>query len=370
MASDNVPERSQDRDMLRAGVGKARDPIAPHQAKKLVTQQLQEQRLVCANECTTIVPHDSVQMLVVSQQGHVDGMRGQTQPFEELKLELARTREVLTSQVDCLKTVIEARDQTISALQMQVKLLLEGQGEGGSGRAPRPTRSTVAPPGATDKGKVPPPRASASHGSAGAGPSRGPAHMHPPRGGRYAAKAAPQREAHPDLGALPFQEVQRRLDAHQRLHNVVVMGVRACPLHETPTLTTQQVVGAGLHMPAGVRIRRLARRREGSVSGPVLVICRSPDQAFMLLRDINNVAVDSGLRARKDLSLEERDAKAARRRLNTQFQDLVQGQGLNYQWRGPMRTQLWVAIPTSQGIEWQHIPPGAPEQGPTTTRDS
>jgi len=99
IASDNVPCSLQDRDMLRAGVGKAGDPAAPRQSKKQITQQLQQRRLLESNECTETVPHASEQLLAVSQQGHVDGMRGKAQLLEDLWLDLTRTREVLSAQI-------------------------------------------------------------------------------------------------------------------------------------------------------------------------------------------------------------------------------------------------------------------------------
>jgi hypothetical protein len=159
------------------------------------------------------------------------------------------------------------------------------------------------------------------------------------------------------------------LAAHDRLHNVVIIGVRDCQLRDTPAVAARQLLGAGMQMPMGVRIRRLSRQREGNASGPVLVTCHTPVQAFQLIRDVNNHADGSGLRARHDLSPEEREAKAARRRLNAEFQTLVKEQGLHYQWRGAMRTQLWVEIPTAQGMDWQHIPPRAPARAPGSAQD-
>jgi hypothetical protein len=150
-----------------------------------------------------------------------------------------------------------------------------------------------------------------------------------------------------------------------RLKNVVIFNVRGCPLPRTAAQTTQQIEQV-MTMPTGARIRRLARSREGDVEGPVLVTCRTPQQAFQLISALSTTEIDcGGLSARHDLTVEERAAKAARRCLNDQYVELVQRQGLRPQWRGPMRTELWVHTPTGDTMVWQRVLPGPPTGAPS-----
>lgn len=353
MALVTIPEA----DMRSALTRPACESVDPteNQPKRLATQHILARNTVDSDKASSDASDAEIRRL------RVLGERA-AERCDCLTAEVARNREAYMAELTSMNAKCEAARQQNVALQASLSQAVTHavalEAENASLKASVALLSTTFTPPAEVAATALPTR---NRRAAPKAPSR-----------TYAAVAAPAIPAPGPSAPNPTPAPTRaqhatpasQPDELERLRNVIIFNVRACPLPRTADRTIQQVEAA-TSMPAGVRIRRLSRQREGDVEGPVMVTCRTPQQAFQLIRDLTTTETEcGGLTARQDLSVEERAAKAARRCLNAEYVELVKEKGLRSQWRGPMRTELWVHTTVGNSMEWQQVLPGPPMRAP------
>lgn len=282
-----------------------------------------------------------------------------TQRCDLLTREVERNREAYIADFGCANAKLEAATQQNAAMQASL-----GQAANQIVTLKAEITHLHAVVAALHNGAPTPAEAAAASPPTRKGSATGPRRTYAATTSPTNIQGTPVRSPPPASNGAPTAQSAEQ----ERLRSVVIFHVRGCPIRATAAKTREQV-GQVTTISEGARIRRLSRSREGDVEGPVLVTCRTPQEASELIRVLSTTEIDcGGLAARQDLSVEERAAKAARRCFNDQYVDLVITQGLRPQWRGPMRTELWVGTKTGDSWAWQRVlpePPAAPA-GPAT----